>query len=984
MTTQKIMDISKKEQEVLEYWDKINAFKKSIEQRPKDRSFVFYDGPPFATGLPHYGHLVPGTMKDVIPRYKTMRGYRVERKWGWDCHGLPVENLIEEELDLKSKKDIEDFGVDKFNQTCCDSVLRYAKEWKETVRRTGRWVDMENSYHTMDPAYMESIWWVFKQLWEKGLIYEGYKSMHVCPRCETPLSNFEVALGYRDVEDPTVTLKFILKDVPENLISGAQSKPTYLLAWTTTPWTLPGNMFLVVNPEEDYVAIEFEDEILVLARQRYIDEYESKMEAGKQIQPYIKGTQLVGLKYAPLFPYFKDHEGAFKVLSADFVTMEDGTGIVHAAPAFGEDDLILGQKQGVELIQHVKMDGTFIDEVTDFKGRFIKEADKDIVEWLKTNNKLFDHGKVEHSYPFCWRCDSPLMNYATSSWFVKVTEIKEQLLKQNQEINWVPEHLKDGRFGKWLEGVRDWAISRNRFWGAPLPVWRSEDGDVLVIGSQKELEELSGQKVEDLHKQVVDKVVIEKDGKKYYRIPEVLDCWFESGSMPYGQAHYPFENKEWFEENYPADFIAEAVDQTRGWFYTLHVLGTALFGKPAFRNVAVNGLVMAEDGKKMSKRLKNYPEPMEIIEKYGADAMRYYLLSSPVVRGENLNFSEKGVDEVYKKVILITENVLSFLQMYSSRHPERNEVESKDPPQGTRKSEHVLDKWIMARLHQLIKEVTEAYESYDLQGAARPVQDFVNDLSTWYLRRSRGRFKEEGEDKLAAVNTLQHVLLELSKVCAPIMPFISERIYQSVIASEAKQSRENKESVHLDSWPEFEESLIDEALLKQMKLARKVVELGLAARAEAALKVRQPLQYIRYQTTKLSDELEQIIAEELNVKEVKHTEEVREQDDRVVKEDGGVRIGLNTTITPELKSEGIARELVRQINGARKKAGLTIQDIIPIQIYTTGGVKSAFDEHKESIKKQTLAKELILAKKEETSAAECEIEKEKLQIWFEE
>ncbi|MEK7532609.1 MAG: isoleucine--tRNA ligase, partial [Patescibacteria group bacterium] len=773
------MDIPKKEQEILALWDRTDAFRKSIEQRPALHSFVFYDGPPFATGLPHYGHIVPGTMKDMIPRYKAMCGYRVERRWGWDCHGLPVENLIEKELGLKTKKDILSYGIDRFNEACRASVSRYVEEWKDIIRRTGRWVDMDNAYHTMDPEYMESIWWVFGELYKKGLLYEGRKPMHICPRCETPLSNFEVTLGYKDVTDPAVTVKFKLRRVPRDLIKSAGVKPVYLLAWTTTPWTLPGNMFLAVNPAHDYVAVEFPEEVVVLARERYKNEYEKF--GGDVLFPYIKGTELNGLEYEPMFPYFKDRVGAFRVVNADFVTLTEGTGVVHIAPAFGEDDLRVGEREKVDIIQHVGMDGKFKDEVADFRGRFVKSADKDIVAWLKEHGKLFEENTVTHSYPHCWRCDTPLLNYATTSWFVEVTAIKNQLIKQNKEgINWVPEHMRDGRFGMWLEGARDWSISRARYWGTPLPVWRAADGDVIVVNSKRELEALSGETITDLHKHIVDKLAIVKDGKEYRRIPDVLDCWFESGAMPYGSLHYPFENKEYFEEHFPAEFIGEGQDQTRGWFYTLHVLAIALFGRPAFKNVVVNGMVMAEDGKKMSKRLKNYPEITEVLDRYGADALRFYLMNSSVVHAENLNFSEKGVDEVYKKVILILENVLAFWEMYQEGAKEGAGVIASPAERGEAipsVAGNVLDHWITARLHELIRDVTNAYEAYDLQGAARPIAEFVNDLSTWFVRRSRDRFKAGGEEKQQAAATLAWVLREFSKVIAPLMPFLAERVY---------------------------------------------------------------------------------------------------------------------------------------------------------------------------------------------------------------
>ncbi len=943
------------EQEILKFWDEDKSFEKSVNERPESKPYHFYDGPPFATGLPHYGHIVASLMKDTVPRYFTMRGFRVERRWGWDCHGLPVENIIEKDLGLNSKKAIEEYGVAKFNEACRSTVLKYVSEWKKTVKRMGRWVDMENDYKTMDLNYMESVWWVFGCLWKKGLIYKGHKAMHICPRCVTPLSNFEVTQGYKDVKDISVTAKFKVKNpekagLPEN---------THILAWTTTPWTLPGNVLLAVNPEISYmlVAITGEEGYFVVASERA-----ETVLAGKQYvnEKVLKGTDLVGLEYEPLFPYFSETPNAFRVVEADFVTTTDGTGVVHIAPAFGEDDYKVGQREGIPLVQHLGMDGRFVEEVEDFAGHEVKPieeptaTDVEIIKWLAHNGKLFSKEKFEHSYPHCWRCDAPLLNYATNSWFVRVTELKEQLLKNNQAINWVPEHIKEGRFGDWLEGARDWAISRNRFWGTPLPVWEAEDGEVLCVSNVKELEDFTGEKITDLHKHLIDKLEIQKDGKIFRRVPEVLDCWFESGSMPYGQMHYPFENKEKFESGFPAEFIAEGQDQTRGWFYTLHVLATALtLGEnapikkvdsvPAFKNVIVNGIVLAEDGKKMSKRLKNYPEPDLILEKYGADAMRYYLLISPVMEAENLNFSEVGVREVYNKLINTLWNVVEFYKMYSD-----NDVSGV-------KSNNVLDKWILAKLQVLVGDVTKGMETYHLVNASRPLVEFVTELSQWYVRRSRDRFKEENEtDRQEATATLHQVLLTLAKVLAPFTPFIAEKIWLEFSSK--------KSSVHLEAWPEVDGELVDEKVLTDMALVRKVVELGLAARAEAGIKVKQPLQYIRYQADQLSEQFERIIADELNVKEVKHTLNVREETDRLVKEDVNVRIGLNTVISQELRDEGIAREFIRLINQKRKELNLTFNDQAAVSYRTDSTeLQQAIVNNGSEISRKTLAESLSLS-----------------------
>ncbi len=928
------------EKEVAAYWEANSIFEKSIEQRPADKPYVFYDGPPFATGLPHYGHILAGTMKDLIPRYFTMRGYRVERKWGWDCHGLPVENIIEKELNLGSKKEIEEFGVAKFNEACRSTVLRFTEEWKTVVKRMGRWADMEDSYKTMDKSYMESVWWVFKQLFDAGLIYEGYKAMHVCPRCETPLSNFEVTQGYKDVKDISVYPKFKLSSGTEKFdVEG----DVFALAWTTTPWTLPGNLLLAVAAEETYVLVRVEEQNVIVAKE-LLDEVMG--EKPHEVVKEFLGKEMDGMAYEPLFPYFADLPNAFRVVTADFVTMESGTGIVHNAGGYGADDYELSLREDIPMLQHVGMDGKFIPEVTDFAGMSVKTkedptaTDIEIIKWLAHHDRLFAKKKIEHSYPHCWRCDTPLLNYATSSWFVKVTDLKEQLLTNNTKINWVPEHIKEGRFGKWLEGARDWAVSRNRFWGAPLPIWKSEDGDVICVGSAQELEELTGQKVDDLHKHFVDELTFTKDGKEYRRIGEVLDCWFESGSMPYGQMHYPFENKEKFEAGFPAKFIAEGQDQTRGWFYTLHVLATALthgdnpaipHGQttPAFENVIVNGIILAEDGRKMSKRLKNYPDPMEIVEKYSADALRWYLMNSPVTSGEDIRFSEAEVDETYKKVMLMASNITAFYTMYADKNAGGEVCGTKHP----------LDFWIMARLHKTVAAVTAGWDGYHLAKGTRALREFIDECSTWYVRRSRDRFKAGDDDAKAAAATLREVVMTLAKMMAPVAPFIAEKMYQQIGGE--------LESVHLEMWPELQD--VDETVLEQMNGVRQVVELGLSARADAKQRIRQPLQTIVYSGVTLDEQLSEIVAEELNVKEVV-AGEVTEGEDTVVKTYGQFSVGLVTTLTDELKQEAVAREVVRAANAARKKAGFTIDDRGTLQLHTDDEwMRGAIELHKQYV-----------------------------------
>lgn len=949
---EKTLKFIQKEKEVLEFWKKNKIFEKSIEQRPKTKSYVFYDGPPFATGSPHYGHILASLIKDAVPRYWTMKGFRVERRWGWDCHGLPVENLIEQELGLKNKKDIESIGIDKFNQACKDSVLRYVDEWKKVIPRIGRWVDMDHPYKTMDFDYMESVWWAFKQLWDKGLIYRDYKSMHICPRCGTTLSNFEVTLGYKDIEDLSVTIKFKLKD-REN---------TFVLAWTTTPWTLPGNVALAVGKDIDYVKIQIDKKFYILAKDRLKvikDEY--------KIIEEMKGKDLVGLEYEPLFDYFskkddlKNKENGWKIYDADFVSTEEGTGIVHIAPAFGEDDLKLGYLKDLPFVQHVDEGGCFTGEVKDWAGEEAKpkddvsKTDRKVVQWIEKQNKLFSQEKIVHKYPFCWRCDTPLLNYATFSWFVKVTAIKDKIIKNNEKINWVPEHIRYGRFGKWLEEIRDWSISRSRYWGTPLPIWKCSGtkGDyvnscdnIKVLGSVKELEKLSNKKIKDLHKPYIDKIVFkcEKCGGLMKRIPEVFDCWFESGLMPYAQVHYPFENKELFEKNFPAQFVAEGIDQTRGWFYALMVLSTALFDKPAFLNSIVNGIILTEDGQKMSKRLKNYPEPMQIIDKYGADAMRLYFLSSQAIKADDLRFSEDGVNEALKKILIILWNVHTFYKLYAEENVELD-IRSID-------NINILDKWVLSMLNSLNEEVSKAMDKYDLLKAVRPIEKFINDLSTWYLRRSRQRFKDNREKKESS-QVLKYVLFNLSKIMAPFTPFFSEQIYQSL------RDKKDPESVHLCDYPEINKELIDETLEEDMEKIRVITSLALAERSCAGIKVRQPLQKLKIKNKSTNEkrlkidelrdkeELLQLIKDEVNVKEIVF-------DDKLEKE-----VEIDTEITPELKEEGIIRDCFRQIQVIRQKSKLFSSDKIIICFQGESSIIELLKKNEKQIKEGLRIEKII-------------------------
>ncbi len=1121
-------DVALREEVILEFWREQDIFNKSVMvpagESPK-RDFVFYDGPPFATGLPHYGHILAGTIKDAIPRFWTMNGYRVRRKWGWDCHGLPLENLIEKKLGLATKRDIEEYGVQNFNEQARGAVMEYADDWKQIIPRMGRWADMDNDYKTMDSTYTESVWWVFKQLHEKGLVFEGFKTMHLCPRCGTTLSNFEVNQGYKDIKDIAVT-------VPLKLVDDADDAS--LLVWTTTPWTLPGNLAAAVNQEFVYVKVRVtldgKEWVVILAKERLAqlgaEEYEVIGE--------MKGSDLVGKKYEPPFPWmgeqdFEGKENAWQILHADYVEIgTDGTGAVHIAPAFGEDDMILAKEHGVPIVHHVDNTGHFKDWVTDFAGQLVKpkdddesgvshlDADIEVVKALKAAGKLFKKENITHSYPHCWRCDTPLLNYATTSWFVDVPSIKDQLVANNDKVKWVPEHVGTNRFGKWLEGARDWAVSRQRYWGAPLPIWKNpETKEYKVMGSLEDMKEyvpksgnqyfvmrhgesesnvaavisanidnddsitdtgkeqvqetaaelkdkkidliiaspfmrtrqtaelvrdelgitadalvfderireydladefegkkwqrdysqanfatweerftkelpdsenrrdvmkrmgeflydveqthkgknilivshggpiatlravVSGWNIEqqkadydtdryflnaqwqqldfvplphndnyelDFHRPYIDDVVLEEDGVKLERVPDVFDCWFESGSMPYGQRHFMGEAQSDFDpENgvgLPAQFIAEGLDQTRGWFYSLIVLGTALFGKSPYENVIVNGLVLAEDGKKMSKKLQNYPDPIELADRTGVDAMRFYLLSSSLMRGEDLNFSEKEVLELQRKNIGRLHNVLAMYEIFA------------DGTEARADSDHVLDRWIVARLQQLVNETTAGYKSYELDKATRPVTDFIDDLSVWYLRRSRDRLKSDDEiDKTLALATLRHVLHTLSLVMAPAMPFYAEHLWCSVC------EEDDAESVHLAAWPT--EGVVDESVLEKMVATRDIVTQALEARTKANIKVRQPI--VSVSGPELPDDLQQIVLDELNAKSYQTAD----------------NISIDTNLTDELIAEGAVRELMRAVQGKRKKEGLEPHDDIVLTVQTADVGKGAIEAHKE-------------------------------------
>jgi isoleucyl-tRNA synthetase len=839
--------------------------------------------------MPHFGHFVPSTIKDIIPRYQTMRGKRVERRFGWDCHGLPVENLIEKELGLNSKTAIEEYGIARFNEACRASVLRYVKEWRATITRLGRWVDFDHDYKTMDPDYMETIWWVMKSLWDRGLLYEGHYVLPYCPRCATVLSNHELNLGgYKDAHDPAITIRF-------KIIEGGSPPPrfsrcaysaapprggaapatppippnSYFLAWTTTPWTLPSNLALTLGPDIDYVLVKDGEDHYILAAARLSAYY--KKESDYQIIWTKKGKELLGIAYEPLFPYFKEaaEKNAFRAYPGDFVSTEDGTGIVHTAPGFGEDDARVLKGTGVPVICPVDAECRFTPEVTDYAGLFVKDADKAIMERLKAEGKLIKRDQILHAYPHCWRCGSPLIYRAIGSWFVNVEKIKPGMIEANSQIRWVPEHIKQGRFGKWLEGARDWAISRNRYWGNPLPIWRCPDcGKTICVGSRAELKELSGAYPEDLHKHFVDGITIPcKCGSSMRRIPEVLDCWFESGAMPYGQGHYPFEQKAFFDSHFPADFISEGLDQTRGWFYTLTILAAAIFKKPAFKNCIVNGLVLATDGKKMSKSLRNYTDPLEVINCFGADALRLFLVHSAVVKADDLRYSDEGVREVMKSIIIPLWNAYSFFVTYAN-------IDNISPQGAPARPSNPLDQWILSEAENLAEKVGAALDAYDLSRAVDPILDFIDLLNNWYIRRSRRRFwrsaAPEGAadtDKIEAYGALYDVLKTLITVAAPFMPFTTDAIWQNLRAGG------DPLSVHLADYPAVREERRDRSLEFRMAAVRRAVSIGRSLRSQCNIKTRQPLRAAELVTRnpdekKVLLEMAEIIREELNVKEV--------------------------------------------------------------------------------------------------------------------
>jgi isoleucyl-tRNA synthetase len=928
---------SEMEKEIIEFWKADGTFQKSVEQRSKDKYYSFYDGPPFITGVPHYGTLLSSIVKDAVPRYWTMKGFRVERRWGWDCHGLPAENMVEKKLGLKSKKDIEKIGVAKFNEACLRETSQIASEWEDVIDRIGRWVEFKGAYKTMDKGYMESVWWAFSELFKKGLIYEDVRVSLYCPRCSTPLSNFEIAMdnSYEMDSDPSVYVKI--------KVNGEEN--TYFLVWTTTPWTLLANVALAVGGGIDYVKVKTAEGNYILAKERVANVFK---EGEVEIVEELKGVDLVGREYEPIFPH--EIENGYRVIAGDFVTTEDGSGIVHIAPAFGEDDFNVRKPNNLPIIMNVDEEGQFTEG--EWQGQKVWEANNDIVKWLKENGFLFKREQITHSYPHCHRCHTKLIYKAQPAWYVNVDKIRQNLLDENEKINWYPEFLKHGRFQNGIESAPDWNISRDRYFGTAIPVWKCEAqdcGEIKVVGSYGELKELSGVELPDYHRPGVDEITFkcEKCGGEMRRIPQVFDSWIESGSMPFAQFHYPFENKEVFEKSFPTDFISEYIAQTRAWFYVLHVVSVGIFGKISFKNVVTTGTIAGSDGKKMSKSLGNYPDSNIILEKHSADALRFYLLSSPLLNAQNISFSEKAIQDIQRKVLSTLWNSYSFFTLYAGV----DKWEPKNKLGTVSDSKNLLDRWIVSELHKLIGEVDTNMQGYDLVKATRPFELFVDNLSNWYIRRSRKRFwkSENDGDKNSAYETLHYVLVMLAKTMAPFTPFIAEEMYKNLTGDE---------SVHLVEFPTSDEKLIDEKLNAEMKKVRDVISEGLQQRALNRIKVRQPLAGATIKHKIENAELVEIMQEELNVKSVTVLETQEEN------------IKLDLEITPELKLEGTARELVRAIQEMRKEAGYEVDNHIKIGYV---GAEEVFTKFGDLIAKETLANAISAGE-----LAEADLEKEVL------
>jgi len=1001
------------ERAVLDRWEREQTFRTSVDRRPAgengDNEFVFYDGPPFANGLPHYGHLLTGYVKDAVPRYETMRGHRVERRFGWDCHGLPAEVQAEKELGIAGHPEITAFGIGKFNDACRASVLKYTQEWEDYVTRQARWVDFDNDYKTLDIDYMESVMWAFKSLWDQDLVTEGFRVLAYCWRCETPLSNTETRMDdvYRDRQDPALTVEFRL----DGGLPGAEHVPTSLLAWTTTPWTLPSNLALAVGPDIDYAVMEQDGRRYVLADSR-LGAYERELDGAERVGT-VRGADLIGCRYAPMFGFFADTPNAFQVLGGDFVSTDDGTGIVHMAPGFGEDDQIACNAVGIPTICPMDEHGQYTAEVADYVGQHVFDANPAIIRALKDEGVVVRHDSYDHTYPHCWRCAQPLVYRAISSWFVKVTEFRDRMVELNEEITWVPEHVKHGSFGKWLENARDWAISRNRFWGSPIPVWKSDDPAyprVDAYGSIADLERDFGAEVTDLHRPAIDQLTRpnpdDPTGRSTMRrVPEVLDCWFESGSMPFAQVHYPFENAEWFDHHYPGDFIVEYIGQTRGWFYTMHVLATALFDRPAFSSCLSHGIVLGDDGRKMSKSLSNYPDPNEMFDIHGADAMRWYLLSSPILRGADFAVTESGLRDTVRHVILPFWNAYYFLTLYANA-ADRS---------GTFRTDQtdVLDRYLLGELRRLVEGVTERMDVYDLFGACENVAVFLDTLTNWYIRRSRYRFWAGDQN---AIDTLHTALVTLCQVAAPLLPLVTEHIHDGLA------HQRGGESVHLADWPSVDRFPYDAELHAGMARVRDACSTLLSLRKAEGLRVRLPLAKAVVATPDaelLAPHLD-ILRDELNVKDVELTTEVdrfgrrelvlnpkalgprlggRMQDvvkahragdwtvdgDRAVvggveleegefdfrlvsADDGGAMstlkysdglVVLDTDVTADLEREGAARDLIRQVQQARRDADLDVSDRISLTVGGSAALVDAFEAHRDLVMSETLATDAV-------------------------
>ena len=997
------------EKDILNLWKEEDVIQKNFDLNEGGEYFTFYDGPPTANGKPHIGHVLTRVMKDLIPRYKVMKGFKVLRKAGWDTHGLPVELEIEKKLGISGKDQIEGYGVEKFIGECKDSVFTYSSMWKNMSEQIGYWIDMDNPYVTYHNEYIESVWWALKQMWDKGLLYEGHKVMPYCPRCGTALSSHEVAQGYKDVKDLTCIAKF--------KVVGEENK--YILAWTTTPWTLPSNLALCINKAYTYIEAKVGEEVYVIAK----DLATKVLGEDYEIVKEFKGSELLGTKYEQLMPFGKVEGKAFEVIHGDYVTLSDGTGIVHIAPAYGEDDSLVAKANGIAFINLVDREGKFVEEVTPWAGKFVKKCDESICKWLEENNKLFKTEKHLHSYPHCWRCDTPLLYYPKESWFVRMTQLRDKLLENNNKINWLPDNVKTGRFGKFLENVIDWGISRDRYWGTPLPIWECECGHKECIGSIEELKKKGINVPNDieLHKPYIDNVHLhcEKCGKEMKRTGEVIDCWFDSGSMPFAQYHYPFENKEVFEANFPAQFISEAVDQTRGWFYTLLAISTAIFDTNPFENCVVLGHVLDKHGIKMSKHKGNVVDPIEVIESQGADATRwhFYTASAPWLP---TRFSKDDVAEAQRSFLSTLWNVYSFYILYA-------DLDKFDPTKYEDfVSDNVMDKWEMSRLNTLVKTVDEDLSNYRITQAALSIQDFVDELSNWYVRRNRSRYWSETltDDKIGAYVTLYRVLVTLTKVAAPFIPFVTEEIYQNLVVSLDKKA---PESVHLCSWPEYKAEEVDSALEADMDMAYKIVKLGRSARNSANIKNRQPLSEMLVSISSLPEYYGAIIKDELNIKSVqfgadlskyvnfeikpnlpvlgkaygKMIPKIRQeigkrnqmelaqtvQNGRTVTIDvdgteielnsenllvtmqglegyafagaGEVGVVLDTTITEELREEGHVREMVSKIQNMRKESGFEVADKINLYIANNDKLIEVVKRYADVIKKETLTVEIV-------------------------